>query len=563
MSEIETETKASEDAVTVDVQDDDEEDEDDAYESAQDEDESRRRNKASDDDESGDDDEEDDDEKASSAVDEDKRNPQYIPKRGVFYEHDDRQMEDEDEEEAPSTTTKKAPSKASTSRWGHDKFQELDQAPKTAQEIVNDYGYDIRNEDSAPRARRRRRYQRGPNKYTRKWQDQQAYAKDAEKATPKKRERPPKEPTPTQKQRTPKSKSEAVAAKNLKNTEAEDVANLSKTVDAIERRMAKAAIKEHESPKTTPKNAPTPRQQRQQDDSKATKRYSSQRQQQNHDARGPNVTRNGAKQSSTTTTSVTSTAKATSTSSTANSGKRFQEQQQQQAEMVSAADVLAAAFPAGHYPNGPPAGAPFLNAHQAQQSPTSTSTSANAIPETPSTPSSNTTPMPLPPMGASTGPPPPPPPYINPNGIVNYGPPPGVQYTPVTVPISVPLVGVSAGPHDTFVPAGVTPAPHNPLMTATPPHLTADVLLAAAAGTTAPPPPPQGSQGYAEVRGGVTYFNPTVQAPVVQRSVVSKRPKAAIPIVDPSQVNNAASSNEISPQDSVEAIDESVSTSES
>lgn len=27
--------------------------------------------------------------------DEDKKNPQYIPKRGTFYEHDDRTMEDE------------------------------------------------------------------------------------------------------------------------------------------------------------------------------------------------------------------------------------------------------------------------------------------------------------------------------------------------------------------------------------------------------------------------------------------------------------------------------------
>ena len=34
-----------------------------------------------------------------------------------------------------------------------------------------------RHEDSAPRARRRRRYGRGPNKYTRNWQDETAYSK--------------------------------------------------------------------------------------------------------------------------------------------------------------------------------------------------------------------------------------------------------------------------------------------------------------------------------------------------------------------------------------------------
>jgi len=40
---------------------------------------------------------------------------------------------------------------------------------------VSAYGYDIRNEDNAPRARRRRRYGRGPNKYTRNWEDEDAY----------------------------------------------------------------------------------------------------------------------------------------------------------------------------------------------------------------------------------------------------------------------------------------------------------------------------------------------------------------------------------------------------
>ena len=44
------------------------------------------------------------------------------------------------------------------------------------------YGYDIRNEDNAPRARRRRRYGRGPNKYTRKWEDMEAYGPQANQA---------------------------------------------------------------------------------------------------------------------------------------------------------------------------------------------------------------------------------------------------------------------------------------------------------------------------------------------------------------------------------------------
>ena len=64
-------------------------------------------------------------------------------------------------------------------RWGHDKFAELDQEPKSKDELVESYGYDIRNEDNAPRARRRRRYGRGPNKYTRNWEDEDAYSKPA------------------------------------------------------------------------------------------------------------------------------------------------------------------------------------------------------------------------------------------------------------------------------------------------------------------------------------------------------------------------------------------------
>ena len=136
--------------------------------------------------------------------DEDKRNPQYIPKRGPFYEHDDRAMAEgegevvegevaEETEETPpkaTVTAKKQPVEAETAkkkpkrkvwtdgdRWGHDMFHELDQAPKSRDELVNIYGYDIRNEDNAPKARRRRHYGRGPNVYTRKWDDENAYGK--------------------------------------------------------------------------------------------------------------------------------------------------------------------------------------------------------------------------------------------------------------------------------------------------------------------------------------------------------------------------------------------------
>lgn len=79
-----------------------------------------------------------------------------------------------------SAQTPKKPSKktnVASDRWSHDRYDESEQAPKSRAELVNSYGYDIRNEDGPPRARRRRRYGRGPSKYTRKWEDETAYAK--------------------------------------------------------------------------------------------------------------------------------------------------------------------------------------------------------------------------------------------------------------------------------------------------------------------------------------------------------------------------------------------------
>ena len=89
----------------------------------------------------------------------------------------------------------------------------------------------------------------------------------------------------------------------------------------------------------------------------------------------------------------------------------------------------------------------------------------------------------------------------------------------------MPLVAVDTFPNPAAVLAAAAAPPPPHLVTAPPPP----ELLAAAAQN-------QGG-GYAEVRGGVTYFN---QAPIVQRPVVvNKRPKAAIPIVDPSEIGGA------------------------
>ena len=98
----------------------------------------------------------------------------------MFYEHDDRidsaeEAENADGKTAAETEKKRVPRSEVVEKWGHDKFLEREQQPKSHEELVTTYGYDIRNEDNAPRARRRRRYGRGPNKYTRQWEDEDAY----------------------------------------------------------------------------------------------------------------------------------------------------------------------------------------------------------------------------------------------------------------------------------------------------------------------------------------------------------------------------------------------------
>ena len=181
-----------------------------------------------------------------------------------------------------------------------------------------------------------------------------------------------------------------------------------------------------------------------------------------------------------------------------------------------------------------PAGAPFTPAPQQQQAAVAAAAAAAYL----SSAANNGPPPNAPFMAAPAAPPQPPVnlgvnQFINPNGI------PGVPNYPapmpaVTVPISVPLVHHDSGPPP-GAGQGFVPGPPNPLFDA--------AAAAAALG---------GMPGGAEVRGGVTYFNPSVQmqsnpvagmmaahAAIQQQQLpvatqhVQKRPKAAIPIVDP------------------------------
>ncbi|XP_056309352.1 protein CASC3 [Danio aesculapii] len=73
--------------------------------------------------------------------DEDRKNPAYIPRKGLFFEHDVRGQATE--EERPKGRNRKL--WKDEGRWEHDKFREEEQAPKSRDELIAFYGYDIRN----------------------------------------------------------------------------------------------------------------------------------------------------------------------------------------------------------------------------------------------------------------------------------------------------------------------------------------------------------------------------------------------------------------------------------
>ncbi|XP_017786724.1 PREDICTED: protein CASC3-like [Nicrophorus vespilloides] len=152
--------------------------------------------------------------------DEDKKNPQYIPKRGTFYEHDDRTADDDIEAEAVESEEKvdkdgkKKMWTEKKEKWNHDKFNDNEQMPKSRSELISIYGYDIRNEEGPPRARRRRRYGRGPNKYTRNWEDEDAYSKPATPVNTKK----PARKSKTSPQLNQKDEENANAEENTTNS---------------------------------------------------------------------------------------------------------------------------------------------------------------------------------------------------------------------------------------------------------------------------------------------------------------------------------------------------------
>nr|XP_033774772.1 protein CASC3 [Geotrypetes seraphini] len=85
--------------------------------------------------------------------DEDRKNPAYIPRKGLFFEHDLRGQIQE-EETRPKGRQRKL--WKDEGRWEHDRFREDEQAPKSRDELISMYGYDIRSVNSAEDIRPRR-----------------------------------------------------------------------------------------------------------------------------------------------------------------------------------------------------------------------------------------------------------------------------------------------------------------------------------------------------------------------------------------------------------------------
>ncbi|XP_076609494.1 protein CASC3 [Chaetodon auriga] len=101
--------------------------------------------------------------------DEDRKNPAYIPRKGLFFEHDVRGHAQE--EERPKGRNRKL--WKDEGRWEHDRFREEEQAPKSREELIAIYGYDIRNGGgSGDRSYRQRRPRQGTSpSRDKRWRD--------------------------------------------------------------------------------------------------------------------------------------------------------------------------------------------------------------------------------------------------------------------------------------------------------------------------------------------------------------------------------------------------------
>ncbi|CAG5130508.1 unnamed protein product [Candidula unifasciata] len=99
--------------------------------------------------------------------DEDKKNPAYVPRKGAFYEHDYRRGDEVPEAEVTEELKPKKKLWQDEGKWSHDRYIDVLQAPKSREELIEIYGYDIRIADrppeAPPRSLRRPKGPRQPN----------------------------------------------------------------------------------------------------------------------------------------------------------------------------------------------------------------------------------------------------------------------------------------------------------------------------------------------------------------------------------------------------------------
>nr|CAB3227702.1 protein CASC3 [Phallusia mammillata] len=71
---------------------------------------------------------------------EEKESPCFIPTKGNFFQHDTRSQD----VRGGRTTVRNFRTRPDASRWLHDKFDEREQTPKSREDLIAEYGYDIR-----------------------------------------------------------------------------------------------------------------------------------------------------------------------------------------------------------------------------------------------------------------------------------------------------------------------------------------------------------------------------------------------------------------------------------
>lgn len=78
--------------------------------------------------------------------------------KAVLKDSSDNAISSDGSTKKPSGGFKKSRNIDALNKWTHDMYDEREQTPKSRDELMVSYGYDIRQESEAPRARRHHKY---------------------------------------------------------------------------------------------------------------------------------------------------------------------------------------------------------------------------------------------------------------------------------------------------------------------------------------------------------------------------------------------------------------------